>query len=127
MNVLGFLGVVTGAMLGAWLRWAFGVGMAGASATMPGGLPLGTLASNLLGGLLIGCAIAYFAGHPDLNPAWRLFAVTGFLGGLTTFSFESLGYLLDGRYMLAVGHSSVHLFGSLLTCALGHALTEKLA
>jgi protein CrcB len=77
-----FLAIGFGAALGAWLRWGLGLWLNPAFPT----LPFGTLAANLAGGYLVGLAIAYFAQHPGLPPEWRLFAITGFLGGLTTFS-----------------------------------------
>ena len=71
-----------GAGFGALLRAGFNFLVAG-SASM---IPLGTLLSNLVGGYLIGIAIAFFGNNPNLSPEWRLFVITGFLGGLTTFS-----------------------------------------
>jgi CrcB protein len=78
----GFVAVGLGAMLGAWLRWGFGVWL---NPRFPG-VPLGTLAANLLGGYLVGVAVAWISARPEIPPEWRLFIVTGFLGGLTTFS-----------------------------------------
>ena len=72
----------TGAALGAWLRWGLGAWL---NPRLPH-FPLGTLAANLIGGYLVGFAVAYFAARHDLAPELRLFAITGFLGGLTTFS-----------------------------------------
>ena len=82
MSGMGFLAVGVGAALGAWLRWLFAVLW---NAIHPA-LPYGTLAANLLGGYLVGVAVGYFDTHTNLPPEWRLLAVTGFLGGLTTFS-----------------------------------------
>lgn len=113
-----FLAVGFGAALGAWLRWGLGLWLNPRFAT----LPLGTLAANLLGGYLIGLAIAYFAHHPGLAPEWRLFAITGFLGALTTFStFSAEVFTLVGRGQLAwaLGAAAAHLFGSLVCTALG--------
>ena len=70
-----------GAALGAWLRWGCDLAQPARAA-----FPLGTLAANLIGGYLVGIAVAYFAARHDLAPEVRLFVVTGFLGGLTTFS-----------------------------------------
>jgi CrcB protein len=86
--------------------------------------PLGTLASNLIGGYLVGVAVAFFSARPDLSPEWRLFAITGFLGGLTTFSaFSAEVTLLLGRGDIAagVGLAAIHLLGSLLLTAVGIA------
>ncbi|MEY8878630.1 MAG: CrcB family protein [Leptothrix sp. (in: b-proteobacteria)] len=113
------LAVAVGAMLGALLRW-----QAGARLGQVAGWPVGTLAVNLGGGLLIGVALAWFKLHPD-QTLLRLLAVTGFLGGLTTFSAfsgESLNFLLSGRPLAALLHTSAHVLGALAMAALGHAL-----
>ena len=112
------LAVGTGAALGAWCRWAVGLWLN----TRWAGFPLGTLAVSCVGGLLVGVALGGFERWP--NEAGRLFAVTGFLGGLTTFSAfsaESLLLLQRGEHALAVGHAAAHLLGALACAALGHA------
>lgn len=118
MGALGFVAVGVGAALGAWLRWGFSVLW---NALNPA-LPYGTLAANLVGGYLIGVLVGYFDTHASLAPEWRLFAITGFLGGLTTFSTfssEVIGNLLAGDYGWALMHLVLHLGGSLLLTALG--------
>ncbi len=118
MGLLGFVAVGVGAALGAWLRWGFSV----LWNTVNPALPYGTLASNLVGGYLIGVAVGFFDTHASLSPEWRLLAVTGFLGGLTTFSTfssEVIGNLLAGDYGWALMHLLLHLGGSLLLTALG--------
>lgn len=122
----GWLAVGVGAALGAWLRWGLGLWLGTASAR----LNLGTLAANLVGGYLVGLAVAYFANHPEISPAWRLFAITGFLGGLTTFSSfsaESMLLLQRGDYGVALLHSAVHLLGALACCMAGFATVRALA
>ena len=92
------------------------------------GFPLGTLFVNCLGGLLIGLALAWFARSP--NETLRLLVITGFLGGLTTFSSfsgESLSLLQRGDFGWAAGHALAHLLGALLFCAIGFRLVESLA
>lgn len=87
-------------------------------------IPLGTLAANLIGGYLIGIAIAVFAHHPVLSPEWRLFVITGFLGGLTTFStfsVEVTALIQEGRILWAFGAISAHVIGSLTMTMLGLA------
>lgn len=120
------LAISAGASLGAVLRWFLGVGL---NALWPA-LPPGTLAANLLGGYLIGVAVAAFPLHHGLAPEWRLFVVTGFLGGLTTFSTfsaEVVGLLQQQRWFWAAGAASVHLFGSLAMTGLGIATVQRLA
>ncbi len=122
----GLVAVGVGAMLGAWLRWGLGGWLNARGAA----LPWGTLAANLLGGYLVGIAIAAFTSRPELPPEWRLFVVTGFLGGLTTFSTfsaESVGMMLRGDYGWAALHAAGHLLGSLVLTALGIASWRALA
>jgi CrcB protein len=121
-TLAGFVAVGVGAVLGAWARW-------GLSAWLNPGrsLPLGTLAANLLGGFLIGAAIAWLDRHPALDPVWRLFLVTGFLGALTTFSSfsaESFAMLQRGESFLAITHAGLHLAGSLFALAIGYRLAS---
>lgn len=118
MGPLGFVAVGIGAAVGAWLRWGFSVMW---NALNPA-LPYGTLAANLAGGYLIGLAVGFFGAHVELAPEWRLLAVTGFLGGLTTFSTfssEVIANLLAGDYGWAATHLLLHVGGSLLLTAFG--------
>ncbi|AJW45149.1 fluoride efflux transporter CrcB [Ralstonia mannitolilytica] len=118
MSGMGFVAVGVGAALGAWLRWLFAVLW---NAINPA-LPYGTLAANLLGGYLIGVAVGFFDTHAGLPPEWRLLAVTGFLGGLTTFSTfssEVVANILAGDYVVGALHVAVHLGGSLFLTLLG--------
>jgi fluoride exporter len=126
MNGAGALAVGVGAALGAWLRWALGVGL---NAVLPQ-LPLGTLAANLIGGYLIGVAVALFELHGHLAPELRLFVVTGFLGGLTTFSAfsgEAVALLMSERWGWAVMHIGAHLTGSIALTILGLLTVRALA
>ena len=118
MTSYAFLAVGVGAAVGGWLRWGLGLWL---NPALPE-LPLGTLAANLVGGYLVGLAVAYFMQHADLSPEWRLLIITGFLGGLTTFSTfstETVTLLARGQYAWSVGIIAAHLGGSLLMTVLG--------
>ena len=122
---MSWLAVGLGAAIGAWLRWGLGIWLN----ALHSQLAFGTLAANLGGGYLIGVGVAFFSGHPALSPEWRLFAVTGFLGGLTTFSTftaESMTFLQRGDYGWALAHSALHLLGSLAFCIAGYATYRSL-
>jgi CrcB protein len=116
-SLLPVLAISVGASLGALSRWGLALWLT------PGGvIPWGTLAANLIGGYLIGVAIAVLQAMPQLDPVWRLLLVTGFLGGLTTFSTfsaEVVIYLLEARYGLAVGVALLHVLGTLLMTVMG--------
>ncbi|MCG5031388.1 fluoride efflux transporter CrcB [Mesosutterella sp. OilRF-GAM-744-9] len=119
------LAIGAGAALGAVLRWALGLWLNG---LFPA-LPPGTLAANLLGGYLIGAAVAFFAAMPGLSPAWKLLIVTGFCGGLTTFSTfsaETVALLSRGEYLMAAAEVGLHVAGSLAATAAGIATVAAL-
>ena len=102
-----------GASLGALLRWWLGAKL---NSYFPG-IPPGTLAANLIGGYIIGLAIAVFASYTALAPEWQLFVITGFCGGLTTFSTfsaEVVTLLQQGRMLWACAAAAAHLAGSIL-------------
>lgn len=118
MGGSGFIAVGVGAALGAWLRWWLGIAL---NAITPN-LPLGTLAANLIGGYLIGVAVEVFSQQGALPVEMRLFVITGFLGGLTTFSSfsaEAVGLLMESRYAWAMLLISSHLIGSIIMTVLG--------
>lgn len=113
------LAVAAGGLCGCLGRWAVGLWLN----PRWGGFPLGTLAVNCAGGLLIGAALAWFERSP--NELLRLLLVTGFLGGLTTFSSfsgESLLLLQRGQFGLALVHTALHVVGALGGAALGFRL-----
>jgi CrcB protein len=123
--LLSLLAISVGASLGAILRWLLSVGLNGLFPE----LPPGTLLANLIGGYLIGVALAFFGQNPHLPPEWRLFVVTGFLGGLTTFSTfsaEVTHQLQSGRLGWALGLMATHVLGSLAMTALGLATVHLL-
>ncbi len=107
-----------GAALGALARWQLSLWLSPPGALMP----WGTLAANLVGGFLVGVAVGALDVLPGLNPLWRLLLVTGFLGGLTTFSTfsaEVVGFLMQGKLGLALLTAMAHVAGSLLMTWMG--------
>ncbi|AQQ41819.1 MULTISPECIES: fluoride efflux transporter CrcB [Burkholderia] len=110
--------IFVGAGLGALLRWCLSLTL---NAFFPA-VPLGTLAANLLGGYVIGVAAVVFTVRVGLPPEWRLFVITGFLGGLTTFStysVEVMTHALEGEFGWALTVAALHLTGSFALTALG--------
>lgn len=123
---LSILAISIGAALGAVLRWLLAVRFN----PLWTPLPLGTLAANLVGGYLIGLALGWLGHHPELPPQARLFIVTGFLGGLTTFSTfsaEVVDHLQAGRIGPALVVSVAHVAGSLVLTAVGFATARSLS
>lgn len=122
---LTILAISLGAALGALSRWGLGLALNG---LFPA-IPPGTLAANLIGGYLVGLALPLLTANPEWGAAWRLFIVTGFLGGLTTFSAFSgeVAHLLQqGRLALAAGGIVLHVGGSLALTLAGFATVEAL-
>ncbi|AIZ32953.1 fluoride efflux transporter CrcB [Pseudomonas parafulva] len=110
--------IAIGASLGAWLRWLLGMKL---NALFPT-IPPGTVVANMVGGYIIGLAIALLATSPSLSPEWRLLIITGFCGGLTTFSTfsaETVALIQEGRLLWALGSISLHVVGSLAMTAAG--------
>jgi len=117
-SLVNVLAVGFGAALGAWTRWLLGLSLNPLFVA----LPLGTLAANVIGGYLVGVAVGLFHLNAHFPMVWKLFAITGFLGGLTTFSTfsaEVVERLLAGQPAWAIGLASVHLAGSLTATYLG--------
>jgi len=115
---LSILAIFFGAGLGALLRAGFNL----LTVSFASVIPMGTLLSNLVGGYLIGIAVAYFGNNPSISPEWRLLVITGFLGGLTTFSSfsaEVVAFMQRGEITWALGTALVHLIGSLVLTFLG--------
>ena len=112
------LAICLGACIGALARWRLGLWLN----TPAAWLPWGTLAANWIGALVIGICVGVFEQRTQLDPAWRLFWITGLLGALTTFSsfsVEVIAMLQDGRLMRALGTAALHLIGSLVLTWLG--------
>jgi CrcB protein len=125
MNFAAILAVGIGGMLGTWLRWWLGLRLNSLFPTMP----LGTLVANLVGGYIIGVALGMITQNLGLSPQARLFLMTGFCGGLTTFStFSAETYTLLARGQLGwgLGIVATHVCGSLVATALG-VLTVRMA
>lgn len=110
--------ICIGACAGALSRWQLGQWMNQPDAL----LPWGTLGANWAGAYLVGFAVVFFQSQTQLDPAWRLAIITGFLGALTTFSTfsaEVVSMLQHARWLLAAGHAALHLLGSLLLTVAG--------
>jgi fluoride exporter len=117
---LSILAVGIGGALGSLFRWVLGLRL---NALYPN-LPLGTLASNVIAGYVIGVAVAWFARFPGIAMEWRLFIITGLMGGLSTFSTfsaEVVAQLQQGRYGWAAGEIAIHVTASVAMTLLGIA------
>lgn len=115
---LSILAVSAGAVIGANLRWALGLWLNSSYHA----IPYGTLAANLSGGWLVGLLIGYFVHGSSLAPEWRLFAITGLCGALTTFStfsLEMFAAIQEGKWSMAIAGVLAHVIGSILMTALG--------
>jgi CrcB protein len=123
---LSILAVAIGGALGSLFRWFLGIRLNGVLPL----LPLGTLASNVIAGYVIGVAVAFFARVPALAPEWRLFVITGLMGGLSTFSTfsaEVVQRLQEGRLGWAAGEIAIHVAASVLMTVLGIATVSLVA
>jgi CrcB protein len=116
--MLTVLAISIGASAGALSRWQLSLWLNQGGAL----LPWGTLSANWVGAYLVGFVVVFFQSQTQLDPAWRLAIVTGFLGALTTFStfsVEVVAMLQHGRWLLATGNAALHLLGSLLLTVAG--------
>lgn len=114
------LAISLGSVLGGLLRWGLGLKLNTLFPTMPPG----TLAANLIAGYIVGLAIAYFAQTPGIPPEWRLLVITGFCGGLSTFSTfsaEIVHLIQRNELAWAAGAVGIHVGGSLLMTLAGIA------
>jgi fluoride exporter len=121
----GILAVGGGAAVGAWLRWGLGSLLNPLFPT----LPLGTLAANLSGGLLMGFAMELMMRHAVLSPEARLLVTTGFLGGLTTFSTfsaEIVTLLMRREYLWGSIAIASHVVGSIAMTIAGILMVRAL-
>ncbi|MCG8276209.1 fluoride efflux transporter CrcB [Stenotrophomonas sp. NLF4-10] len=112
--------IAVGSVLGGLMRWGLGLRL---NALFPD-VPPGTLAANMIAGYIVGIALAFFAQAPGLSPEWRLLVITGFCGGLSTFSTfsaEIVALLQRGQYALALGAIAIHVAGTLLMTFAGIA------
>lgn len=125
MTGAGFLAVGVGAAVGAWMRWWLSIVL---NPVLPS-LPLGTLAANLVGGYLMGLALAILEHSQTLSPELRLLVTTGFLGGLTTFSAfsgEATALLMQQQYAWLAALTTAHVVGSILMTVAGIATVRAL-
>ncbi|MFT4063656.1 fluoride efflux transporter CrcB [Paraburkholderia sp.] len=120
------LAVALGGALGSLFRWFLGLRL---NALFPD-LPLGTLAANIIAGYIIGVAIAFFGRLPEIPVEWRLFVITGLMGGLSTFSTFSAEVVADlqqGKLKWAAGEVLIHVSASLVMTILGIATVTVVA
>jgi CrcB protein len=120
------LAVAIGGALGSLFRWFLGLRLNG---LFPD-LPLGTLAANVIAGYIIGVAIAFFGRLPEIPVEWRLFVITGLMGGLSTFSTFSAEVVADlqqGNLKWAAGEILIHVSASLVMTTLGIATVTAVA
>lgn len=106
------LAVAVGGVIGSVLRWLVSVWL---NPVLPA-VPLGTLTVNIVGGFIIGMALAYFIARPDTPVAVRLLITSGFCGGFTTFSAfsaEVIGFMVEGRSAYAFATIAANLIGAL--------------
>lgn len=123
MPIGGILAVGLGAAVGAWLRWVLSILL---NPLFPL-LPLGTLTSNLVGGLLMGVAMEFMSRHTVFSPEVRLLITTGFLGGLTTFSTfsgEVVNSLTRKEYLWGSILIAAHVIGSVAMTIIGILLVR---
>lgn len=116
--LLVIIAIAVGAAIGALCRWGLAIAF---NAVFPA-LPPGTLAANLIGAYVIGLALAYFSGNPALPPHWRLLIITGFCGGLTTFSTfsaELVALIQQQRLGWLAASIIAHVGGSVAMTLLG--------
>jgi CrcB protein len=119
------ISIALGSILGAWLRWLFGLKL---NPIFPA-IPLGTVTVNFIGGFIIGFAISYFS-QSALSPNYKLFVITGFCGALTTFSTfsaEIIALLQQGKLSYAVAAIVIHVIGSLVFTLIGMSLHQWLS
>lgn len=117
--------ICVGGSVGCLLRWFLGLWLNSQASVVP----LGTLAANLLGGYIVGIAVAFFTLNNNIAPEWRLLVITGFCGGLTTFSSfsaEVVTLLREQRVLWACSTAALHLAGSLLMTIAGIATVAGL-
>ncbi len=113
--------IALGATIGATLRWTLALSLNHVWTK----IPIGTLAANLVGGLLIGLAYSYFDQHPHVSQEYKIFVLTGFLGSLTTysaFSLEMHQMLSSGKHVWMALSVFLHVGGSIALTGLGFIL-----
>ncbi len=120
---MSFLAVGIGAFLGANLRFVVGTW---AAERFGVDFPYGTFIVNVSGAFAVGMVLAFMGERLGLSPLWRLFFVTGFLGGYTTFSsyaWEALVLAEGGAWVRA----AVYVVGSNVVGFIGVWLGAMLA
>jgi len=117
------IAVACGGALGASLRYLTG---GWALRTFGAGFPVGTLTVNVAGSLAMGILAALFVARGQSGPL-AAFAMTGVLGGFTTFSafsLDAVSLIEKGRMLAALGYVGVSVVASIAALFVGLALTR---
>jgi len=115
-----------GGFIGAAMRYLISIQ---SSKLLNSSIPLGTLIANVLGGFLIGVIMEISMSTDLISPNLKLFLTTGIMGGLTTFStfsYETISLLGDGKYLLGIGNIFLNLILSLGGVVLGTSICKML-
>lgn len=118
--------VFLGGGLGSLGRWLVGLA---ALRALGNGFPYGTLAVNILGGFVMGVLARLLVNLPSGGHDWRIFLMTGVLGGFTTFSAFSLDAAtlwMRGEAGMAIFYVALSVLGSLVAIAFGLWLVERI-
>lgn len=121
-----FLYVGLGGMMGSLAR--YGIALASQKFWTTSSWPMGTLLVNIIGCFFIGLLGGLFA-TKALPDSLKLLAITGFLGGFTTFSafgWEGFQLIKAGNFAIAFGNIFLQVFVGIAAVGLGYTASLKL-